>query len=1378
MKKRFLFVLALLSVLTITGCKDDENKKGTLSSPQEIIVQSDGDRSLIIFDEVKDAEYYNIYINDICITVKANGTGTIQFDASKIITLPQKYTIKVKAGSNNHFDSVFTDEYEYNHTSILDAPVISIDGTILNWNKVANAEFYDVVVVSSNPSIETTHRFPTNRFDFSNILANKGEYLFKVRAVSESGEYLSSIYSNQVKYIHTQQLVTPYNLHAGYDINSGEMLLSFVSSENVDNFTVNINGTNYTFAEYEMSQFIYQEDIGNMYVIELSSFAKYKGLEINNSTILSVSLKANSSNTYLTSSEFSNKIDCQFVSILESPTFSISTTNTTCKITISATNSQYLSGFVVYLNNKKYKTVGKDITEINVPKDDIGSAGIRVQAISNNNNCYASSLSEVKYLNNSLPVLPAINASYSDGMLVWESVTNASSYYVEIKNNVYRYGQFVEGATSLDISELCLPGKYNIVITAMGDGYRQVSKNLNNTDCSIKLSAVENVEIATVGDGTYLYFTKDANAYGYLMYLNDTLVPTLFTQSPINLNAYISEANSYKLKIKAVGAINQAVVESPLSTEQQIESVKTLSAPALNISKVGEKYYLEVAVDEAENAASNYEIWITYQSIGELPFQPAQIDITSYFTNAGQYTFMIKAKAKDSPYIKDSDMASITYNCIKQLDTVTDIKVTKLEDESKYILTFNEQTLAAKYLVRIVKADSQDEDFEFEVSRGVVDIGQHVIANGVYRVYVQALALDGGFYTDSATSGNPYRLVKGETLPMVENINITKDVDRNSIQLTWDSVENSSGYQVYIYYNNLGQNLLKKSIFVSQTQTPGLEIGSGEYACLNKEGDYLVNIKALGDNEAYETSQTAFYPYSYVMENIVDFERNTIFMYGEKYAYKISDVDNLKNLLYYHYLYNEQMWKYNTLGDYNLKVYCDISLDDLANEISANIANQVESVDTNAEKMTIIATALLGQYPEMSNITLGYQNENVTQSFCLNPTSNIFIFRYQDTLDKNKTQTISTTNKVYGEKLTVVDTFDQRSSTYVFAIDTQESVDVTTTEQLFMALQYNKKPNFVGDCEVAKAVYENARFILRQICSDTMTEYEKTLQIYDFLTKRISLNNEAVLSENKDNLKELYLEGILYNSLEENGLFTSVDDLIGLTATSEGLSKVFVVLCSIEGIDSIKVNGQITVEGTQTTTDYAWNKVYIDIDSQDNESKKEWFVVDLANAIKDSMTVTIGAISESYQVAMHKYFLIQDSTLAKAGIQSTTIHKRLGDSTDYVASTEYDYYSSQRFSCVHNSQTIVSDADFRVSNVNDVADALIYAGLKAGKKGKFMVDVDAKDYIFNAGGTANAELNILQSAYEIAKTKLGYQFNLNFKIFDERYIIFAIEPIK
>lgn len=1393
MKRGYLFVFILLSLLTITGCKDSDKKLGTLSAPQEVMVQSDGNKSLIIFDEVENAQYYNIYINDMSITVKSSGSGTIQFDASKIMTSPQKYTIKVKAGSDDYFDSKFSQEYEYNHTNLLQAPILSIDGTTLNWTKVDNATFYDVIVTTSNPEFQTVHRFQVNKFNFANILVNKGEYLFKVQAVSENNEYLPSIYSNTESYTHEVALDTPSQLIAKYDLDSKEMLLSFVSSENVTNFTLNINGVDYIIDENELNKFLCADDLDNMYIVKLSSFIKSKNIIISNSQLLNVKVKANASEKYVKSSQFSNTISCQFTSVLATPTISVSSTSSVCTISINATPSTYLSGFAIYLNDKKYKTLSKDITEIELPLTEVGNSAIRVQAISNNNNCYSSKLSDAKYVEQSLNELDEISINFENGILSWSEVENSTSYYVEILNATYKYSNFVT-TTSLDLANICEPNKYNVKVVAMADGYKQ-SESIKDIQYTIKLSMVENIEINSIADNSYLTFDAVDGCYGYVVYLNNVMINHLFVSNNINVTAYVMDAGGYNINIQAVDFVDSYILNSDLSAGQELQNIRTLSSPKLTISNPTSdgEYYLNVDVDESESAmALSYEVWINYVSIGEFTFQDRQIPVTSYFTNAGQYHFMIKAKAIDSAYIKDSNIASKTYSCVKQLDTVTDIIVTHIEEESKYILTFKEQTLAAKYIVTIVKTDDEAQSSEFELSTGVADITEYVRDNGVYKIYVKAIATAGGFYTDSATSGNPFRLTKGQSLPLVENITVEKRTGNTSngeIDVTWSKVENCDGYQVYIYYTAQGQTVLKKSIYVAQSNNPTLNIGTGEYKCLNKEGFYTVSIKALGDGELYETSQLASIPYDYIMETIVDFERNTIFMYGNTYNYKIETIDDLKHLLWYHYLYNQDVWLYNTL-EYNLKVYCSIDLDKLASEMSEDIASQVEALNSNVLKMNLIAKELLKQYPEIAHYSEGLLDENgqVLQAFCLNEAKNIYIFRYVDLLDNNKLKEIETNNQVYKEKLDIVDIFDQRSTNYVFSIETKETVDVTTTEQLYMAIQYNKKPNFVGDCEVAKAVYENAKFILRQICSDDMSEYEKTLQIYNFLTKRVAWNSfadgtideEIVLADGtytkRGNLKDFYLEGILYNSNSVNGLFASIDEFANQTAVCDGLAKTFVVLCHIEGITCIKVNG------TTTSGLHSWNKVYIDIEDDGNDGK-QWYAVDLASAIQYSITVSKNTVQTSYQASLHKYFLISDATLNAQAISWST---PMGDGTDYKATIDYNYYENQRYSCEYNGETLVSNKNFKVKDDADVVNILINYMLKANKRHRIIGDIDAEAYITSIIGNSTDEASlatvtsrITNTIYETARTALGGQYNcyVTATIVENRYIILSVESV-
>ncbi|MFQ6723767.1 MAG: hypothetical protein ACLRFE_00345 [Clostridia bacterium] len=1395
MKGKFLFVIALLSVLTITGCKEEEKKMSVLSAPQEVTVQSDGDKSLIIFDEVSNAEYYDIYINDVCVTVKANGTGSIQFDASKIITLPQKYTIKVKAGSSSHFDSEFTEEYEYNHTQDLETPIITLDGTTLNWDKIPNAEFYEISITTFNPTSETIHRFTTNKFDFSNMLTNKGKYQFKVKAVSESGEYISSIYSNQIVYTHALTLQTPTDLKVEYDAYNSEMMLSFITSASVTNFTININNINYTLPQADMNRYFYQEDYENLYVLKLSSFARAKGVAIDNSSVLNVKVKANSESDYLSSSDFSQSIVCQYVNMLATPTISVIPNGDVCQINIEATQAKYLSGFAIYLNELKYKTIDKSISQIELPKEVVENAGIRIQSISNNNNCYSSNLSEVKYFDNSLESLTNPNVSFEDGVLNWTSIENATKYYVEISNEIYRYSNVID-ETSIDLSSICLPNKYKAKVIAMAEGKKQ-GETIVNIDHTYTLKTPTNISTSTIGDKTYLNFDQnDKNAYGYVMYLNNNKIQRLFTSMPIDLTPYINEAKSYKVKVEAINLLNNSILNSPFTEETTIESVKTLSAPKLSFSKDNKtnKYYLHVDVDEREASASiGYQIWINYQQMGEpREFKDEQIDVTSYFINAGQYNFMVKALAIDSPYIKDSNMASETYTCTKQLDIVTDIKVTKLVEESKYFLTFKEQTLAAKYLVQILKEGDNNYKVEFELSHSGAEITSYVVENGVYRVYVKALALKGGLYSDSPSSGNPYKVIKGFTLPVVQNIEVIKltGVDsRGAVNLTWDKVDNSLGYQVYIYYKNYyKEEILKKSVFVPQADSPTLNIGAGEYLCLNAEGDYDIRINAIGDGEIYENSQIVSKPYWYEMTNKEDFERNKVFMYGNQYSHKVTNIQDFKNLLWYYYLYNDQVRQYNSL-EYNLKIYCDLTDDQLytmAKDISDSFAEQIKD-NSKLDKINKIAQMLLSQYPEISNYTLGLKSglNNTIQPFCLNEEGNVYIFRYVDKLDSSKTNTIETTNQLFKDKFDLVDAFDQRNEMFIFPIDNQESVDVTTTEQLFMALQYNKRPNFVGDCDVAKIVYENARFVLREICSGEMSEYDKTLKIFDFLTKRIIWNNvtTGAFDENvnaggqetlRANLKDYYLEGILYNTAQDsNGIYTNINQFVGVTADSEGLSKIFVVLCAIEGIDAVKVNGN-NADGKN----HSWNKVYIDTDSNDGVNSKAWYVVDVTSAIKYSIEFGNNVNTTTYQAVLHKYFLITDTQL---GLQANSLHKRLGGrDADYKADTTFDYYDYQKYSFEFGENVNVS-ATFKANNEQDVINALAYAMLSANRQHRITIDIDAGTYINGAtgGGSVDGIISSIVNGqiYTSASTLLGRQHNCNVStsIINSRYIVIAVQ---
>ena len=148
-----------------------------------------------------------------------------------------------------------------------------------------------------------------------------------------------------------------------------------------------------------------------------------------------------------------------------------------------------------------------------------------------------------------------------------------------------------------------------------------------------------------------------------------------------------------------------------------------------------------------------------------------------------------------------------------------------------------------------------------------------------------------------------------------------------------------------------------------------------------------------------------------------------------------------------------------------------------------------------------------------------------------------------------------------------------------FAINSRtETFDVYNSEELWWAVEHGYKPTFPMEGTKAELFYERAKMILRDIITDTMTEYEKVLAIYEYLIMAVSYDYDAYYNPNigddEKNNTCYYLEGVF-----EAG-----------RAVCDGKSKAFVLLCGIEGIDSVRAFGEIVGGGIG----HAWNYVLLD----------------------------------------------------------------------------------------------------------------------------------------------------------------------------------------
>lgn len=247
------------------------------------------------------------------------------------------------------------------------------------------------------------------------------------------------------------------------------------------------------------------------------------------------------------------------------------------------------------------------------------------------------------------------------------------------------------------------------------------------------------------------------------------------------------------------------------------------------------------------------------------------------------------------------------------------------------------------------------------------------------------------------------------------------------------------------------------------------------------------------------------------------------------------------------------------------------------------------------------------------------------------------------------------------------------------AINASNEVLVENTEQLFMVVQYGAKPVFKDETCVAKTVYDNARQVLKQINnSDNLSDYEKALNIYryicgnvnyDWVTYKFMENYGNSYVSTFGNYNCFYLEGVLL-------------DLQNQYAVCDGLSKAYVLMCNIEGIDCVKVN----------SSDHAWNNVYL-FDSDLNLNG--WYGVDTTWG----MGLYKQAVAEPeegydyFEFLTHTYFL--NVEVADRDIEfSSGVEEELSD---------YSYYKVQKYTS--NSQT----KDFYIENDAELTDVFGYA---------------------------------------------------------------------
>lgn len=1300
MKKRFwLLILCMLMPFAFVGC--ESLNKDYLSAPKNVSVQADG---IIAFERIDNDEYYVVNINGLEYNIfvatsnpylelyNKNGINYLEYDMSRIFNLGEGYTIKVKACAKNKKDSDYSDTVSYVHKMHVDTPTTIITGTTLTWDNVYNASSYMVKVVTPSTTVESddpdtiassniySSQYSLNKFDFSSMLTEAGEYKFYVKAISRDSNYIESGYSQKIVYQNYITLSTPQNLTLHKVDN--KWILTALIDPNANCLKLNLNG------ELEVVDVLDEcvtkdEQCSNLVYINLNQAYKSKTIDFENLKTATVSCQAcyeTQTTNYYTNSSFSTSVVLNLKNDLIAPTISVDKNNI---LTWQNSNQSTVAGYNVYV----CKSTG--VEQVLIPAktkayqlpDDFVAVSVQILGYDEND----SALSE--FLFNSDAEQSSVVANFSGNNIVWTPVDDAY-YVIETNEEVLVVTESMFDVLSVDY----VITQFNI--TAISTNVLTGTIKLNPS-YKIKLSQPQNMGFYS-NNKFLLSFNSVENAVGYKVYIKDVsndqneyvCVQTIFAENKIDLSKYVTRGKEYSIQVQAVADKygnyadsdhnNSVILTYNLLLDMPQFVTDSLGSPIKITNDGSKKYYLSFyGVD----GAYKYEIMVNFNTktvMNDNRSEAYNVDITDYLTVNGEvkanaYNITIRALPTETDTITQaSKFNSYTYQLRDQLKEVSNIVVSDPETtDNKYILSFDLLDNAQNYSIDIVKLNDAEYvtylatltpklSLPITNVKGAVDITDYVQQAGEYYIYVTAHPGADNSYYDSSDRSSEYAVVsKLQTLITPNDLKYANQ-SSSEFYIGWEGDSNADSYSVKVSTAN-GKEYTYKT---TRTQ---LNIND----LITVEGSYSFAVKSVvaSNSESAKTyvssPYSANFTFNYTYQYEQDFERYGVALFDKdvKYNFAVEDVTQLTNLLWYHLLYGVD-------SDYKLKIYVKTNQDETMKDAIKRLATEATNYqsstgvsciynfdedaewlallnDSNSKLGTImgyLCKKLLDQYPEMAIV------DKFECSVLSDQTTNqIFKLFFVNQLDTEKefNKTYVSLKTSYANNFKYINKSLRRNINSAFGIDSKTEMEVSTTEQLFMAVQYGFKPVFVGDCEVAKKVYNNAKLVLTAICSVNMSEVEKTTAIFEWLEYAFDINLNAKVAtvgavDQETDISvwgyraEFYLEGLLYNiSQNENG------DIVAQNrqATDESLSKAFVLLCGIEGIKVRKVNGDLFYKdkSTSTTQVHSWNKIYISVD---DDEKYDWYNVDICYS---DLKYYCNNPQDSYNMASHLFFLVSDS---------------------------------------------------------------------------------------------------------------------------------------
>ena len=206
-------------------------ERRALTAPQNLSFYNVDGKITASWSEVDNAENYLVEIKKDGAVLSSFPVTDTSADISEYVTEVAEYEISVVADSAD--DSFYAESEKitatYKNLGSLDAPVLTVEGTVVSWEAVENASVYSVAVDEVPAGGEITG----TSFDFSELVKEVGAHKISVQA-EENGLYVASEIS--VVYYYTYgKLDAPVATLSG-------SVLSWTEVENAKDYTVMLDG--------------------------------------------------------------------------------------------------------------------------------------------------------------------------------------------------------------------------------------------------------------------------------------------------------------------------------------------------------------------------------------------------------------------------------------------------------------------------------------------------------------------------------------------------------------------------------------------------------------------------------------------------------------------------------------------------------------------------------------------------------------------------------------------------------------------------------------------------------------------------------------------------------------------------------------------------------------------------------------------------------------------------------------------------------------------------------------------------------------------------------------------------------------------------------